>query len=209
MKPLLLRIPRELRDLIWTQCVDYPDMSVVLEKNISRAKASFVARFGPGIPFERIEELLPWSNVVQPEPLPMTTPSILLVNHQIYTEAIAILRKRTLGLEIPVPANFWRESRDVSITDFVGEETLQSVRLVSLKVSFQTLKESNEWYRTINQLCNIWRTKHQLQLLMVLVEPICIALLTTDDSLKDQKGLKAHVLYNVSSSISLCFLSAC
>jgi hypothetical protein len=178
-------------------------MSVVLEKKIARAKDSFVARFGPGIPIERIEELLPWANFVQPEPVPLTTPSILLVNHQIYSEAIELLRKRTLSLETPVPANFWREIRDVSITDFVGEETLQSVRLVSLKISFQTLKESNEWYRTINQLSNIWRSKHQLQSLLVLVEPISIALLTTDDSLKDQKGLKAHVLYNVSSSVQL------
>jgi hypothetical protein len=197
-RPPILELPRELRDCIWAYCLDYPDMSIVLEQNMDKARASFASRFGPDIPVERIEELLPWSTIVQPQPLPMITPSILLLNHQIYSEAVEILRKRVLYLKTPVPANFRRDVRDGSITDFIGEDTLQSIQLVSLTISFQTLKSSNAWYRTVNQLSDIWRNKNRVQSLHVIVEPIHTVPGQEDDSLKIQRRIKAHVLYNAS-----------
>jgi hypothetical protein len=202
-KPFLLQIPRELRDLIWDYCLDYPDMSIVLEQNMDKARASFASRFGHDIPVESIEELLPWSTIVQPQPLPMVTPATLLLNRQIYSEAVEILRKRVLHLGTPVPANFRRDVRDVSITDFIGEETLQSLQLVSVKLSFQTLKSSNAWYRTINQLSDIWRSRNRLQSLLVVVEPMYTAPGPEQDSLKIQKRIKAHTLCNASLSVSL------
>jgi hypothetical protein len=194
----LLRLPRELRDLIWAYCIDYPDMSALLEKNMETARTSFASRFGPDIPIERIEELLPWSTIIQPQPLPMKTPPILLVNQQICSEAVEILRKSIWHLETPIPANFRRDIRDVSITDFIGEETLSSIRVASLRISFQTLKMSNAWYRTINQLIDIWSSKNHLKSLSVLVEPMYFTPGNETDSEKAKRRIRHHSLNNAS-----------
>lgn len=196
---LLLQIPRELRDLIYEYLVDYPEMKPLIDKNVEHARASFASRFGPDVSLERIQDLLPWTDIVQPQPLPMSTPSILLLNRQIYSEALQILTSRTFHLQTPIPANFRRDVRDIFLSDFIGEETLSNVRLVSLRLSFQTMKDANNWYKTIHQLENIWRNKNKIQSLLVHVEPMS----SLDGELSDYayaKRIRKHTLGNVSTT---------
>jgi hypothetical protein len=199
---LFLQLPRELRDAVYSFVVDYPDMTQLLEQHVDRTKASFVNRFGPDVSIDRIEELLPWSALIHPQPTPLRTPSIFLVNRQVSVEALEMLHTKTLHIEDPIPANYNREIRDTSLTDFIGEETLSSIRHASLRISFKTTKLANAWYRTINQLTEIWRANNRLQSLKVFVEPMYV-ISGQESEVESAKRIRKHTVSNVGNRQSV------
>jgi len=167
----LLSLPREIRDLIFSYCVFYPDLPVLLSKHLENARQSFRTHFGDEISEQGLEELLPWSSFTQPEPLPMQTPAIFLVNRQISAEALEILHSKTLILNLPIPVNNSRNVRAVFLTDFIGERTLQSIRRCELDLSFTSTTEASGWYRMTNHLTDIWECRNSLVSLVVNIEP--------------------------------------
>lgn len=193
----LLSLPRELRDLIFSYCVFYPDLSVLLSNHLERARQSFRTHLGPEISEQGLEELLPWSSFEQPEPLPMQTLAIFLVNRQISSEALEILHSKTLVLNLPIPVNNARNSRAVFITDFIGERTLQSIRHCFLELSFTSTTEASGWYRTTNHLTDIWAERHALLSLAVHVEPHAASPFGAPRQEANTALLRRHIMSNV------------
>lgn len=171
----LLNFPREIRELIFSYCAVYPDLSLLLSDHLERARQSFRTHFGPEIQEAQLEELLPWSSFEQPEPLPMQTPSIFLVNRQISAEALAILHSNILLLDVPVPVNNSRNIRTVFVTDFIGEGTLQSAKHRFLEHDFITTAKGSGWYRMTHRLVDIWAVRNSLRSLTVNIEPRALA----------------------------------
>ncbi|TID27583.1 hypothetical protein E6O75_ATG00350 [Venturia nashicola] len=171
----LLNLPREIRDLIFSYCAVYPDLSVLLSDHLEQARQSVRTHFEHGIQEGQLVRLFPWASFEQPEPLPMQTPAIFLVNRQVSAEAFAILHASTLLLDVTVPINNSQEHRAVFVTDFIGEGTLQSVRRCHLELDFTTTAKASGWYRLIRHLVDIWLAKNSLQSLTVNIEPHALA----------------------------------
>lgn len=171
----LLSLPREIRDLIFSYCAVYPHLSVLLSDHLERARQSFRTHFGTEIQEAQLEELLPWSSFEQPEPLPMQTPGIFLVNRQVSAEALALLHSNTLLLDVSVPVSNSRDIRPVFVTDFIGEGTLKSVRHCHLELNFTATASASGWYRMTHHLVNIWAVKTSIRSLTVNIETHALA----------------------------------
>jgi hypothetical protein len=75
-----LRLPQELRDLVYEEILDWSECSVQMSKCITNWKANISKKF----------------------PFPLkTTPGILLVNRQISVEAREVLHKKPLNIVFP------------------------------------------------------------------------------------------------------------
>jgi hypothetical protein len=194
----LLNLPRELRDLIFSYCVHYPDLSILMSNHLERARQSFRTHFGPEISEQGLEELLPWSSFEQPEPLPMQTLGIFLVNRQISAEALEILHSKTLTLNVPIPVNNSRNVRAVFVTDFIGERTLQSIRRCLIDMSFTTTTEASGWHRMTNHLTDIWADKNSLLSLVVNIDPKAAAPFGAPRQEANAALFRRHIMSNVS-----------
>jgi hypothetical protein len=198
--PALLDLPQEIRDLIFSYCVYYPSWSVLLSKHLENVRQSFRTHLGDEISEQGLEELLPWSSFTQPEPLPMQTPAIFLVNRQISAEAFKILHSQTLDLSVPIPVNNSRTVRAVFITDFISERTLQSIRRCKLDLSFTSTTEATGWLRMTNRLTDIWQCRNALLSLVVNIEPKAVAPFGAPREEADTARLRRHILANVRTS---------
>lgn len=198
----LLNLPREIRDLIFSYCICYPDLSVLLSNHLERARLSFKTHLGPEIQEAQLEELLPWSSFEQPEPLHMQTPGIFLVNRQISAEALDILHSKILLLDVPVPVTNNRNVRAVFVTDFIGEETLQSARYCFLELSFTTMAKASAWYRMTQHLIDIWAVKNALLCLTINIDANALAPfeapLGAANTAFLATGFRKYIMFNVS-----------
>lgn len=192
-----LNLPREIRDLIFSYCVFYPDLSVLLSNHLERARRSFKTHFKDEISEQRLEELLPWTSFEQPEPLPMQTLGIFLVNHQIRAEALEILHSKTLVLNVPIPITNSRNVRTVFVTDFIGERTLQSIRHCFLDLSFTTMAKASGWHRMTNHLTDIWADRNSLLSLTVNIEPNAAAPFGAPRGEANTALFRRHIMSNV------------
>lgn len=95
----------------------------------------------------------------------VTTPTILLLNRQIYHEAITVLHDKPLVLISPPPHSS-QLGRVLDITEFIGEATLQNVAHVVLKMNFGV----DSWLKTIERLLDVWCKKNRLKSLRVGLE---------------------------------------
>lgn len=117
-------LPRELRDLIYEQAVDWPDIS----KSIIRAMANWpdhVVRF--------------------PYPRRRITPTALLLNKQFSAEALQALRKKPLNILLPCDHRITDQEKVPMLTRLISRQALKNVESITIRM------ESWEWVYTIER----------------------------------------------------------
>lgn len=148
-----LRLPAELRMSIYDYALDWPDMQLSfarVQKQCTTLEQLWVTCQRPRCVFLR------------PRIATVTTPTILLLNRQIYHEAITVLHDKPLVLISPPPHSS-QLGRVLDITEFIGEATLQNVAHVVLKMNL----EMDSWLKTIERLLDVWCRKNRLKSLHV------------------------------------------
>jgi hypothetical protein len=168
---LLLDLPRELRDQIYNFCLDYPNIRYLLGEYLEKTRDALSSRFRTEVSADNIDRLLEWTSIAVPRRPPLSCPAVLLLNRQISDEAQLILQAKWLLIDVPIASNFRRDVRGLLVTDFVGDRALTRVRYARLVLSFEDLREANNWYRTINQLWNVWNRRNALRCLKINVQP--------------------------------------
>ncbi|KAK5136994.1 hypothetical protein LTR08_001501 [Meristemomyces frigidus] len=119
-----LTIPRELRDMIYAKTLDWSDISQQL-----------------------VRTLADWTDKSQKPPYPKrSTPTVLLLNHQIHDEAVAVLHAKPLTIICPADHNMKMQAQVPNLLHFITRDTLRNVRHLSLKL------ESWEWIYSIDFL---------------------------------------------------------
>ena len=127
-------LPREMRDLIYYHAMDWSDVSVKLAKTLAT-----------------------WTDKSKPPTYPqLTTPTVLLLNHQIHDEAIEVLHKKTLNIICPVKHSMQKVDQVPDITRFISTNTLQKVTKLNLVL------ESWEWMYALEKLLPVLAAKHNL-----------------------------------------------
>lgn len=92
----------------------------------------------------------------------LTAPTVLLLNRQIRSEALPVLHAKTLTLHEP-PPHTPTTGKTMDITEFISEETLQSVQRVVLRMDL--IRES--WGKTVDTLLDVWCIKNNLEEVLV------------------------------------------
>ena len=149
-----LSLPYAIRMKIYSWALDWPDLRKTfarLSRECERAGDEMAASRDPKCTF-------PILQVGR-----LTTPTVLLLNRQISSEALPVLHAKTLVLDMPPPSSPCI-GRPMDITEFISEETLQCVRRVVLKMD---LKNTQSWGKTVETLLDVWCVKNSLEEVMV------------------------------------------
>lgn len=151
-----LKLPAEIRNQIYGYLVGPPDMTVPFEKMRMKCKildSLWIRSSRPRVCF------------FKPQVERVVTPTVLLLNHQINTEAMSLLRSRPFVLTSP-PPHCGQLGRVLDITEFIGEATLQKFTHVVLEMDLRI----HSWLKTIETLLELWLQANSLQLLHVRVK---------------------------------------
>lgn len=133
-----LDIPGEIRTRIYADCLDYDHVST----HISRVMQDWVAN----------------NNHSNDASYPiMSTPTVLLLNKQIYHEAKAILNKKALKITCPVDPKIDRQAKVPDLLRFVSADTIQAITRLELSV------HSWEYAYAIERIFNVLKHKHSLE----------------------------------------------
>jgi hypothetical protein len=163
-------LPRELRDEIYHWCLEYPDISYLLDEHLEKTRKALSTHFRTQVSADTIDRLLEWTSLEVPRRPVLKCPTVLLLNRQITNEALAILYTKWLHIDTPISSNFRRDVRGLQITDFIGDQALSQVRYASLSLSFNDLREANNWYRTVIRLWSVWVRKNSLKCLKIYLQ---------------------------------------
>ncbi|CAK3801485.1 Hypothetical predicted protein [Lecanosticta acicola] len=118
-----MNLPREIRDMIYEDALDWSDVTTALVRSMAN-----------------------WANKEKPFPYPRrTTPTVLLINRQIASEARQVLVKKPLHISFPGDHSITQEKHIPNILHFISPATLQQVRALHLDF------ESWEWIFNINR----------------------------------------------------------
>ncbi|KAI9740798.1 MAG: hypothetical protein M1835_003129 [Candelina submexicana] len=153
----ILALPPELRNQIYEYAIDWPDMRVPfsrMRKECERIEDHWMASSHPRVSFSKpcVDHLV--------------TPSILLINRQIYHEARAVLIQKTFVLA-STPPHSAQLGRPMDITEFIGETTLQKIQ--HMRFELQLSGHARAWMKTIETLMDVWCHECSLQSLEVKV----------------------------------------
>jgi hypothetical protein len=163
-KPMspLLALPPEVRNCIYDAALGWPDLS-----NLAKAVLS-----QPGATIDQARSEQPLCTI----PIPhccRSTPSLLLLNRQITSEALEVLYRKALVLD-STPPFLQQLARPIDITQFISESTLQNLRFVVLKMDLdQRLSgavSARGLLKTIEMLLDIWLVKNNLEQVHVQVQ---------------------------------------
>lgn len=149
-----LSLPYEVRREIYFWALDWPDLRpsfARLSRECEEAREKMSASPDPKCTFPILHAGR------------LTTPTVLLLNRQITWEALPILRAKPFVLHDSPPTTPCT-GRAMDITEFIGEETLQRVRRVVLKMD---LIGSEPWLRTIDTLLDVWCAQNSLEEILV------------------------------------------
>ena len=160
MTSSFLTLPLELRNIIYTYALDWPDLSAIFQKTNADYLITYEA-------FDK-NKAPPKCTISRDCSTPLVTPTILLLNRQITSEALVILQKKILTIPSPPPSPM-QLARPTDITEFIGEAVLQNVRLVTLRLNFKD-HSSRHWMKTVENLLDIWCQRNNLQSLHICVE---------------------------------------
>jgi hypothetical protein len=159
----LLALPPEVRDCIYDAALDWPDLSGFAKAVPSQPDAT--------IDHENSEQ--PLCTIPRPHFGSMSTPSLLLLNRQITSEALEVLYRKPLVLD-STPPYVQQFARPMDITEFIGESTLQNLRFVVLKMDLdQRLSGAvgaRSWLKTIEMLLDIWFLKSNIEKVQVEIQ---------------------------------------
>ncbi len=131
-----LALPGEIRNKIYSYSASYSDPST----HLSRAVAKWAKQKN--------------TKTVYP---PMSTPTIFLLNKQLYREASYLLHNRTLHITCPSTTLIKLQTDVPDIFNFISRPTFQSIRHLSLRL------DSWEWIYAIERLLALLVTSHNLQ----------------------------------------------
>lgn len=156
-KPLspLLALSSELRNIIYDYALSWPDLSVAFQE-IEGSLSPRQSVSGPlcSIPKPRFSTFGE-----------LRTPTILLLNRQITSEALEILREKPLILTRP-PPYVLQLAKPMDITEFIPEATLQKLRKVVLEMNFDT-GDAQYWLKMVELLLDVWCEETELESMVV------------------------------------------
>ncbi|KAK4990065.1 hypothetical protein LTR66_006903 [Elasticomyces elasticus] len=136
-----LKLPTEVRELIYNYSANWNDVSVELPHFLNDWKQHGKPRYGR-----------------------LTTPTVLLINRQITSEALRILHKKRFVFNATESFHMLSSMASPQITRFIGKQTLQKLTHVTLNLS------CGEWVCVIQDLAMIWTMKHALKELHIHIE---------------------------------------
>jgi len=119
-----LNLPRELRDIIYADALDWSDVS----QSLVRTLANWVDK--------SVKSTAPTTS----------TPTVLLLNRQITSEALTVLHSKPLTMVFPADHSISRRCRMPDMLDYITRGTLQHVQTLVLRL------ESWEWIHSIDHL---------------------------------------------------------
>ncbi|KAL6719465.1 hypothetical protein ACLMJK_003705 [Lecanora helva] len=169
-----LRLPLEIRIAIYTLAVDYPELSVSFDRAWTKhcsAFKDFKKRGGKPTCMMRLDY---GGNFV--------TPTVLLLNRQITSEALVELQKKTLRIPGPPPKPD-QLAKPLDIITFIGESVLQIVRNVAITMDFNA-HGSRGWLRAIENLLDIWMQANNLQSLRIHIVDFTTITTGQDDEIR-------------------------
>ncbi|KAH8601995.1 hypothetical protein B0O99DRAFT_605399 [Bisporella sp. PMI_857] len=148
-----LKLPRELRNSIYAYALEWPDYS---------------RKFG---------DVRSWSSYevrcrnVTPVFEAMVTPTVLLLNHQITSEALPILYAKSFILTSPPPSqeNYPQNFiNPVLLTEFISKSTIRRMRFVILHLDLGFCSKAmsrcaNGWKSPIDALLGVWTEENRLE----------------------------------------------
>jgi len=135
----LLDLPRELRDLIYSDCGDWSGVS----QQLSRTMAKWTDR------------------TKEPSCGKLETPIILLLNKQITKEALLILHKKPLVLNFPEDNTMQEQLIIPNMLNFIKGPTLRNIQHLGLNV------QSWEWICSLDRLLPELATSQSLKTVSV------------------------------------------
>ncbi|KAF2808098.1 uncharacterized protein BDZ99DRAFT_522691 [Mytilinidion resinicola] len=157
-----LALPREIRDEIYYYALDWPNLNNVFKALEEQEKKTEEEH-------DKLHKSQPRCRIPRPHPQ-LQTPGLLLVNRQLYTEAIDVLRQKPLIIPGP-PPRCYATGFDYGITEVVGEETLQHAPHLTLEIDFLYWP----WDHVLETLLDVWSVKQSLKMLVVRVSKKLIA----------------------------------
>jgi hypothetical protein len=159
-KPPFLTLPSELRNEIYDYALAWPDLSKPFAK--IRSEESSDNR--------GISNTPPLCLIPIPFVEDMTTPPTLLVNRQVTSEALAVLRKKPLVLT-QTPPYLPQLAKPMDITEFISETTLQGLTRVvldmDLSYSAGRPDQARAWLKTVETLLDVWCVRNSLERLEI------------------------------------------
>lgn len=161
-----LCLPKELRNIIYAHALAYPSFDRDYHNHtLDGANED-----------DSTEDLSPrWSR------LKLTTPTILLLNRQITSEALSVLHNAPLVIDVPPPGRLGNSLhlKCIEITDIISYRTLQAVPnvLLVMDLNFQAVNPSkadnvSTWSLVVETLLDIWSFRNCLERLTVKVDYI-------------------------------------
>jgi hypothetical protein len=140
-----LALPAELRVHIYRYAFDWPNLHNVFTK-AEKELDGHGARF---------------------QPSQMRTPSILLINRQVYFEAQEIPYEKALILKTPPPISL-QMGRVLDITNFISRDTLQRLRYVVFQMDLNfghvsLYRNAKCWLQLVEKMLDIWGEKNCLE----------------------------------------------
>ncbi len=154
----LLALPPEVRDCIFDAALNWPNLSDLAKTITSQSDATL-----------GLEQ--PLCTIPRPRYEAMSTPSLLLLNRQITSEALEVLYRKPLILDSTLPY-MPQLGRPMDIPEIISESTLQNLRFVVLRMDLGLgqKRSARNWYKTVEILLDIWLVKNNLEKLEVRVQ---------------------------------------
>ncbi len=153
----LLTLPAEIRNSIYDYAVNWPSLSRTFRQ----------------LEFPQTEEVAqnetlkgaPLSTFPTPHFGSLSTPSLLLVNRQIYFEVLAVLYEKPFIIDSP-PPYVPQLAKPMVITEFIGKYTLQKLRFVTLSMDLvyrPGVDIASAWLKTVEYLLDVWFVRFALE----------------------------------------------
>ncbi|TKA29198.1 hypothetical protein B0A50_03708 [Salinomyces thailandicus] len=121
-------LPRELRDQIYNEMLDWSEISVVLKRDLAKW-------------VDKTEDI-PYSA--------RSTPTILQLSREITAEALLVLRKKPLVLECPAESSLLQERQVPNLIRLMTSATLQNVQHLVVQL------KAWEWIHGLKPLLLAW-----------------------------------------------------
>ncbi|KAE9371527.1 hypothetical protein N431DRAFT_341644 [Stipitochalara longipes BDJ] len=156
---LFLSLPPEVRDCIYNAGLDWPDISD-LAKTVSSQ---------PDVTVIHEHSVHPLCTMPIPRCGSMSTPSLLLLNRQITSEALEVLYRKPLILDKP-PPYMPQLGRPMDVPELISENTLQNLRFIVLRMDLDQKRSARDWLKVIEILIDIWLVKNDLKKVQIHVQ---------------------------------------
>lgn len=109
----ILHLPRELRNMIYKLSASYDDINIAVQRTMDN-----------------------WidKKSTKPHYPKRTTPTVLLINRQIYSEASLLLLRQTLALTVPRNHSMQEHNEVPNLLKFITRSTLQQIRHLAIRI---------------------------------------------------------------------------